>query len=129
MSDALSKQVAGSHYNRLHYQPVALGFDLAAPATLTKVAKYLTRDKGDRVEDLKKAVHCIELEALFSDKIEIDYPNYILDTYAKACINTFARQFDDVAVIETILRFMAGGDYKSAKETLLFFIDEVENAR
>jgi hypothetical protein len=62
---AREKQVGGDHYARLAVQP----WDVMR-ATMTRaefqaflrgnVIKYVMRDKGNRLEDLKKAMHYLE---------------------------------------------------------------------
>jgi hypothetical protein len=83
---ALKKQVAGDHYKKLGIQPVEItyanfGYDGIRTAIYTKVNKYLLREKGDlkeglkkgtHRENLKKAIHCIEMQIEFLDKHEAD---------------------------------------------------------
>ncbi len=63
---ALETQVGGTHYTDLKIQPLELtyqnfGYTGAKAAIYTKVNKYLTRQKDDELEQLKKARHCIDL--------------------------------------------------------------------
>ncbi len=65
-SSALNTQVGGTHYTDLKIQPLELtyqnfGYTGAKAAIYTKVNKYLTRQKDDELEQLKKARHCIDL--------------------------------------------------------------------
>lgn len=71
----LGTQVAGTHYTSMKMQPVELAYKLYATPCFCKLAKYLTRDKGDKLENLKKALHCIKLE---QDLIE--YADVYLET-------------------------------------------------
>ncbi|AII27536.1 hypothetical protein Q21_gp60 [Vibrio phage VPp1] len=59
---ALKEQVGGDHYKRLQYQPHTFAMDLYASGGVMKVAKYLSRDKLDRTEDLMKARHVMCLD-------------------------------------------------------------------
>lgn len=59
---ALKEQVGGDHYKRLQYQPHTFAMDLGASGGVMKVAKYLSRDKLDRTEDLMKARHVMCLD-------------------------------------------------------------------
>ncbi|QEG09177.1 hypothetical protein CPT_Phriendly_025 [Vibrio phage Phriendly] len=59
---ALKEQVGGDHYKRLQYQPHTFAMDLRAAGGVMKVAKYLSRNKLDRTEDLMKARHVMCLD-------------------------------------------------------------------
>lgn len=64
--DALQKQVGGTHYKSLNPQPIELcyqrfGWDGVKASLLTKADKYTSRDKGDFIENIDKAIHCLEL--------------------------------------------------------------------
>lgn len=67
---ALEKQVAGNHYKDLAIQPMEYSMKNKLNACQHTAIKYVTRykDKGG-VEDLKKAIHCIEM------LIEFEYGN------------------------------------------------------
>lgn len=58
----LGNQIDGTHYTAMKMQPIELAYKLYATPCFCKLAKYLTRDKGDKLTNLKKARHCIELE-------------------------------------------------------------------
>lgn len=58
----LGTQIEGQHYTSMKLQPVQLAYMLYGTPCLCKLAKYLTRDKGDKLTNLKKALHCIKLE-------------------------------------------------------------------
>lgn len=62
MSDALTKQVAGSHYKNHAIQPVEYIYANKIGFFEGNVIKYVTRwkDKGG-LQDLEKAKHYIEL--------------------------------------------------------------------
>ena len=71
--NAKNNQVGGDHYKRHSIQPWDIideyGLDFYAGNAL----KYLLRRKGDRVEDLQKAIHYMErLIELEGEKDEID---------------------------------------------------------
>lgn len=76
MKSALNSQIGGDHYKKLKYPPVEfitknnLGFLEGC------IIKRLCRIKGDRLEDLNKCIHEIELikelTGLESDKISIE---------------------------------------------------------
>lgn len=64
---ALQKQVGGSHYKSYgDFQPIEVcyrryGYPGVKASLHLKVDKYLTRDKGDGLENIEKAIHCLEL--------------------------------------------------------------------
>lgn len=55
-------QVGGSHYKSLKIQPMRYSMANGLNACQATVIKYVTRykEKGG-IEDLRKAIHCIEL--------------------------------------------------------------------
>lgn len=57
------KQVGGAHYKGLAIQPMRYSMLNGLNACQHTAIKYVTRykDKGTPIEDLKKAIHCIEL--------------------------------------------------------------------
>lgn len=56
-------QVGGAHYKGLAIQPMRYSMLNGLNACQHTAIKYVTRykDKGTPIEDLKKAIHCIEL--------------------------------------------------------------------
>lgn len=61
--NALGTQISGKHYKDMKLQPLELGYILGETPCFVKAAKYLTRDKNDKVENIDKADHCIRVEA------------------------------------------------------------------
>ena len=61
-SGAHKRQVGGDHYKKMLIEPWTIidTFDLNFYEG--NVLKYLLRKKGDRVEDLQKAIHYLEKE-------------------------------------------------------------------
>ena len=58
---ATQKQIGGDHY-KVGIQPLEYAYANNLTPNLTNVVKYVTRKKEDRVKDLLKAIHYIELE-------------------------------------------------------------------
>ena len=59
---ASSKQIAGNHYSKLKIQPMKYALDNNLNYAQSNAIKYITRYKDKNgIEDLKKAIHCIEL--------------------------------------------------------------------
>ena len=70
---ALESQVGGDHYNKQGVQPLEatfqnFGYDGLRASIYTKVGKYLTREKGTHRKDMKKAIHCLEMQVEFYDR-------------------------------------------------------------
>ena len=58
---ATKKQIGGDHY-KTGIQPLEYAYANNLTPNLTNVVKYVTRKKNNRVQDLRKAIHYIELE-------------------------------------------------------------------
>lgn len=62
----LGTQVGGEHYLEMGLQPFQMtyanfGYMGLKASVYTKVNKYLLRDKGTDLEDIEKAIHCLEV--------------------------------------------------------------------
>ena len=71
MPSALDKQIGGDHYKTEKLQPLEVtyqnfGYDGLSASIYTKVLKYLRRNKGNHIENLEKAKHCIEMQIEFA---------------------------------------------------------------
>lgn len=66
---ALSTQHGGDHYKKLAIQPMEYSMANGLDACQHTAIKYITRfrDKGG-IEDLRKAIHCIEMLIEFEEK-------------------------------------------------------------
>ena len=67
---ATRKQVGGMHYKGAGIQPIEYSYANNLSPNLTNVVKYITRDKDDKVKDLLKAIHYIELELELVHKVD-----------------------------------------------------------
>ncbi len=91
---ALDTQIQGTHYKNVTLQPIEITYMLGASPAWCKLAKYLSRDKGDKKINLQKAVHCIQLD------MELQYCSYY-HLSADVCdgnlfmIYDFANQFTE----------------------------------
>jgi hypothetical protein len=61
MSNALETQIGGTHYKVLPYQPIELISKLNLNYFQGNIVKYISRNKDNKIEDLKKAKHYCEL--------------------------------------------------------------------
>jgi hypothetical protein len=141
--DALQTQIGGDHYKSLKMQPMELAYLIGGSPCFMNVTKYITRNKGDRLENLQKAYHCIQLESqLRSTPIGFDFRELEYNTEEKElvvltpkdiygayiaplsmsavpnAITEFAQQFDNGDLYERILTSMYVGDYVQAADLL-----------
>lgn len=116
--DALNKQVGGEHYKKLEIQPLDFIVRNHLEFTVGNVVKYLVRDKGNRLEDLEKAYHYIELGRNFLRSKAAKDAFY---TYALAC--PFFKQFKNGKKYAQIVTYAFAGDKPKAKELLRKFIN------
>ena len=66
MTNPYDTQVGGDHYKGMAIQPMQFSMANGLDACTHTAIKYLVRKKGDknkRAEDLRKAIHCIQLLA------------------------------------------------------------------
>jgi len=75
--DAFNKQTGGDHYKKLAIQPMQYSLANKLNYAQANTIKYVTRYKDKNgIEDLKKAIHCIELLIEFEqDQGEKDVGN------------------------------------------------------
>lgn len=106
--NALNKQVAGNHYKNQNVQPIELAYMLGQTPAFCKVCKYATRIKDDPVQQLNKALHCIELDETLKDyqhlycKADQEFAEDMID------------QFTKDENLRACLKALHKGDYTSA---------------
>ena len=109
---ALNKQVAGNHYKVQKIQPIELAYMLGQTPAFCKVCKYATRIKDDPVQQLNKALHCIELDEELKEyhhlyyKVPFDVAEDLID------------QFTEDESLRLCLKAIHKGDYLDAKFTM-----------
>ena len=114
---ALNMQVAGNHYKNQKIQPIQLAYMLGQTPAFCKVAKYATRIKDDPIQQLNKALHCIELDRDLEDYQHL-YCKVGLD-FAEDMIN----EFTESVHLRGCLLAMHRGDYTSAIYYMLEMIE------
>lgn len=62
LKKASENQVGGNHYKKLKSSPLDFILDNNLSYCLGQVVKYISRDKENKIEDLLKAKHYIDLE-------------------------------------------------------------------
>lgn len=127
---ALETQVGGSHYVSMKMQPIELAYALNASPAFCKLAKYLTRDKGDKLTNLQKALHCIKLEQelvqgkgvglMYSAFRKVEQSKK--EQYKANVVKTICEFADDV-LIAYILIYMYEGEYFHAIRSVEDLID------
>ena len=109
---ALNNQVSGDHYTTMKLQPMELAYILGATPAFTKVAKYTTRKKDDMLQQVDKALHCVEFEQQFYVQrgfyVKLDM-NFVVDKI---------EEFTDNTHLQNTLIFMYTGKYEAATECL-----------
>lgn len=131
MSNALNVQVDGDHYKKQKMQPIELAYLIGATPCFTKLAKYITRDKGDRNINLDKAIHCISIEkeiseqayTLISESYNI-FTNYKGKEQAFMLIDIFSEDED----IRFALKYMLQRDYNNAIKHVFKFKDRMNGS-
>jgi hypothetical protein len=107
--NGLGFQCDGTHYTAMKMQPIELVYKLYGTPCFCKLAKYLTRDKGDKLVNLNKAKHCVQLEMDLKTYAfqYIDNLDLVSVDSGTALINTFT---DNQLYREALLRMWIG-DY------------------
>ena len=106
---ALETQEAGTHYKNLKVQPIELAYYLGGTPAFCKLSKYISRDKDDKAEDLRKAYHCILLEEQLSYYAKT---NYKYAPWGK--ILYWVERFSDNLNIQQALKSLTEFDYEHA---------------
>lgn len=113
---ALDVQVDGDHYKTMKMQPVELAYMVNGSPCFCKLAKYLTREKGDKLINLQKAKHCIELER---DLVGNDKGAYAF--IAKVNPDKVINEFSNNRLIYNALMSMYNRQYEEA----ILSVDEI----
>lgn len=138
-NSALNIQVGGAHYRKLKYQPVQLACMLNASPCFLAVAKYF-RDKGNREEDMTKAIHFIELEHELIDKCNPYYQRIIQTDTGPICepverdflefhILRYSKQFFAADIVSDILLNLATGEHFLAAQKLTLYKNLTESKK
>ena len=123
---ALETQQGGNHYKTMKLQPVELSYKIGATPCFLKLAKYLTRNKNDKKENLEKAYHCICLEEELSE-----YTVFYTDNRGLEFVglsehkDNLIDNFSDNVFIRNSLAAMYDRNYKVAKQNVKCYALEV----
>lgn len=120
-------QVAGNHYKDMAYQTGRFGYDVGLISFGTQIAKYLTRDKGSRIENLEKAYHCLSLEQQYDKEetlLEDDSWFRIYDEEDdEPHLERYFSQFPDGDKLKAIMRQYMKANFSQAKGLLRKYIN------
>ncbi len=105
----LGFQCDGTHYTAMKMQPVELAYKLYGTPCFCKLAKYLTRDKGDKLVNLNKAKHCVQLEVDLKE-YAFQYTD-LLDLVSVDSGTALIQTFTDNQLYREALSRMWIGDY------------------
>lgn len=124
---AAKTQVGGTHYTELSIQPIEVAYLINASPCFTKLAKYISRSKGNRLEDIDKALHVIELERNLTKRTfsllsmptrrsprVLSYYSGITPSEAESIIKEYASQFKYFSEVYSALVEMVMGNYDKA---------------
>lgn len=117
---ALNKQVAGNHYKNQKIQPIELAYMLGQTPAFCKVCKYATRIKDDPVQQLHKALHCIELDE------DLKMYQHLYCKVDQEFAEDMIDEFTQSPYLRECLKVMHKGDYVSAKFFMHGMIEEEE---
>jgi hypothetical protein len=132
MSKATDNQVDGNHYSKLKIQPLQLAYSINASPCFTKLAKYITRDKGNKAEQMEKGLHVIDLEREIGNRdtlycwVMTRGGLRLVD--AEEEIQEFSMQFENSDIIKDCLMSMFDWRYSEATNHLYRLNKEVLSA-
>ena len=121
-SNALDRQVGGSHYQKYKYQPVQFFIDCGWDFIQGSVAKYVLRYKDKNgIEDLKKAMHYCDIAIEAGMKPNFESIQKAWD--CKAVFRFAVENTIDIHIV-VIMQYVAMHDYEQAKIAINKLIDD-----
>lgn len=111
-TNALNIQVAGNHYKTQKIQPIELTYILGQTAAFCKVCKYTTRVKDNPLQQVDKAIHCIQLEETLVDHM-CKYSPLSWEMSA-----SYIKDFTEDTDLREALKCMVNKNYKGAISAL-----------
>ena len=129
--NALEKQIGGSHYSELPYQPIELIYKLDLGFIQGNIIKYITRWRfKNGLEDLKKAEHYCEL-GFYYEETSSKYSNRYkyTSTHIVNQVSKFVEQNAMTNTEKAIIVFAALGQYLNAKKIITEYIEKQSNVK
>lgn len=136
MTNALDRQVGGSHYKNQKYEVIEFLMDYKLNTALGYAIKYISRYPNKNPDDLDKALHCVEIFADWFKKNTIITPEGDWEIpYFENNFNLlfkFSHQFEGVKskLIQQVVFLQDTNNYfDSGSLDLLEFHRQVEEVR
>lgn len=129
--NVLEKQIGGTHYNELPYQPIELIYKLDLGFIQGNIIKYITRWRcKNGIEDLKKAEHYCEL-GFYYEETNSKYSSRYRYTSSHIVneANKYVEQNSLTNTEKAIIVFVALGQYLNAKKIIAEFIEKHNNVK
>lgn len=126
--NALDIQIDGDHYKKLRLQPIELTYLVGGTPCFCKLAKYGSREKADRSIDLKKALHCINLEKdMYLKYPDLYKQNYPSKTPTESDMgNAWIHIFTEDELLRNALIYMLRGNWSVAAGFITKMIERNE---
>jgi len=129
--NVLEKQIGGTHYSELPYQPIELIYKLDLGFIQGNIIKYITRWRfKNGIEDLKKAEHYCEL-GFYYEETSSKYSRRYRYTSSHV-VNEADKYVEQNALTNTekaIIVFVALGQYLNAKKIITEYIEKQSNVK
>ena len=127
MNNALNTQIGGSHYKNMAIQPVELIARLKFDFIQGSIIKYISRDKGNRLQDLQKAKHFCELGLVYGGfEKQVNISSFKCVSLSRH-ISNYVYSNSLHADSYDIIFFVAHNDYKKAAIIINNLIEELSN--
>jgi len=114
---AINSQIDGSHYTEMYLQPLELTYMIGATPAFCKLAKYGSRNKGDKLINLNKALHCIkyeqEMQSRYANIMAEAYP-FGFDLSKSELASKLIEIFTPNPELRSALKAMYNGEYERA---------------
>lgn len=114
---ALNTQIEGTHYTDMPLQPLELTYMIGGTPGFCKLTKYGSRDKGDKLINLNKALHCVKYEQEMQER----YPSRMAESYPSSfeysnveVANKLIEIFTKDDLLADAMKAMYRGDYDIA---------------
>lgn len=129
--NVLEKQIGGTHYSELPYQPIELIYKLDLGFIQGNIVKYITRWRyKNGLEDLKKAEHYCELGFYYEETNSKHSSRY---RYTSSHIVNEANKYVEQNALtnteKAIIVFIALGQYLNAKKIITEYIEKQSNVK
>lgn len=123
---ATDAQVDGDHYTSMKLQPLELTYLVGGTPCFCKLAKYGSRDKGDKLVNLNKALHCVsyekEMNSRYYSNLHSNYPA-LNDSSQRELAYKLIEIFTEDPLLREALEHMYNKAYAYAIEAVELMIE------